>query len=139
MGNRKDWKKTKEIHWSDEKNQDFNEIGLKRKGVPQNYKYIRKSPIYWFFSHLLYYVIAKPLLWPYIFLHGVRTKNKKALKAFIDFKKENNEALNKAKEPKQKRKELFAERDKINKQIGELKEQKKVVIQEIENMKKIID
>ena len=63
----------------------------------------------------------------------------KALKAFIDFKKENNEALNKAKEPKQKRKELFAERDQINKEIGQLKEQKKVVIPEIENMKKIID
>lgn len=82
MASRKDWKKTKTIHWKDEINQDFNEIGLKRKGVPQNYKYIRKSPIYWFFSHLLYYVIAKPLLWPFIFLHGVRTKNKKALKAF---------------------------------------------------------
>ena len=47
--------------------------------------------------------------------------------------------MNKAKEPKQKRKELFAERDQINKEIGQLKEQKKVVIPEIENMKKIID
>ena len=63
----------------------------------------------------------------------------KALKAFIDFKKENNEALNKAREPKQKRKELYTERDKISKEIGELKAQKDVVIPEIENMKKIVD
>lgn len=82
MGNKNDWKKTKTIHWKDESNQDFNELGLKRKGVPQDYKYIHRSPIFWFFSHLLYYCLAKPILWPYIFFHGVRTKNKKALKAF---------------------------------------------------------
>ena len=63
----------------------------------------------------------------------------KALKAFLDFKKENAEALNKTKEPRQKRKELYAQRDKISKEIGELKAQKDVVIPEIENMKKIID
>ena len=40
MGSRKDWKKTKEIHWSDEKHQDFNEIGLKRKGIPEGFKYL---------------------------------------------------------------------------------------------------
>ena len=62
-----------------------------------------------------------------------------ALKAFIDFKKENNEELNKTREPKQKRKELYAQRDKINEEIGKLKAQKDVVKPEIENMKKIVD
>ena len=62
-----------------------------------------------------------------------------ALKAFIDFKKENNEALNKTREPKQKRKELIEQRKKINDEIKELKEQKNIVKPEIENMKKIID
>ena len=76
----KDWKKTREIHWSDEKHQDFNELGLKRKGIPANYKYKHTSPVYWFFSHLLYYGLAKWIIGLYCICHGIRTKNKANLK-----------------------------------------------------------
>ena len=40
MASRKDWKKTKEIHWSDEKHQDFNEIGLNQisTSIPLRYE-----------------------------------------------------------------------------------------------------
>ena len=80
--NTNDWKKTKKIYWKDEFNQDFNELGLTRKGVPSNYKYKHTSPIYWFFSHILYYGLAKLVLGPYCILHGIKFKNKKVLKAF---------------------------------------------------------
>ena len=63
----------------------------------------------------------------------------KALKAFLDFKKENEEALNKTREPRKKRKELYEELNKIKKEIDKLKSQKDVVKPEIENMKKIVD
>ena len=62
-----------------------------------------------------------------------------AKKAFVDFKNEHQEELDKAKEPKKKRAELFKEREKIDKEIDQLKAQKDVVKPEIENMKKIID
>lgn len=80
MASRKDWKKTKEIHWSDEKHQDFNEIGLKRNGIPEGFKYKRTSKVYWFFSHALYYGLAKWIIGAYCILHGIRTENKQALK-----------------------------------------------------------
>ena len=78
--NTKDWKKTKEIHWSDERNQDFNELGLKRKGIPEGFKYKHTSKVYWFFSHLLYYGLAKWVIGIYVYLHGIRCKNKAVLK-----------------------------------------------------------
>ncbi len=76
----KDWKKTKEIHWTDEKNQDFNEIGLKRKGIPEGYKYKKTNPFYWLFSHAMYYGLAKWIIGLFCFFHGIRTKNKKVFK-----------------------------------------------------------
>ena len=62
-----------------------------------------------------------------------------AKKAFVDFKNEHQGELDKAKEPKKKRAELYKEREKIDKEIDQLKAQKYVVKPEIENMKKIID
>ena len=62
-----------------------------------------------------------------------------ALKAFLDFKKENSEALNKTREPKKERKELIEQRKKINDEIKQLKDQKSMVKPEIENMKKIVE
>ena len=49
----------------------------------------------------------------------------KVLKDFVDFKKENKDALNKVKEPKEKRKELFDKKDKLKKEIEKLKEKKR--------------
>ena len=63
----------------------------------------------------------------------------KTLKTFLDFKKENNETLNKTKEPKQKRKALYEQRDKLDKEIKELKAKKELKKPEIENINKIIE
>ena len=42
MAKKKDWEKSKTIYWSDELNDDFDEVGLKRPPVPKNYRYLRK-------------------------------------------------------------------------------------------------
>jgi uncharacterized coiled-coil DUF342 family protein len=63
----------------------------------------------------------------------------KALKAFLDFKKENNETLNKTKEIRNNRKKLYEERDKCNKEIDALQSQKEIKKPEIERINKIID
>ena len=50
-------------YYSDELNDDFAFTGITPKRIPSNYKYIHHSPIYKFFEFLLYFVIAKPLVW----------------------------------------------------------------------------
>lgn len=75
----KEWKKTKTIYWSDELNDDFDEVGLKRPEVPQGYKY-KRNFIYNFFGAILYHIIAKPILAIYCLCKGIRVKNKKNLK-----------------------------------------------------------
>lgn len=77
MTDNKNWKKTKTIYWSDELNDDFDEVLEKRPPVPENYRYERRGKIW---SGFLYYVIAKPILGLYCIFHGVRFKNKKNLK-----------------------------------------------------------
>ena len=77
----KEWKKTKTIYWSDELNDDFDEVGLKRPPVPEGYKYKRKNVLIIFFGAILYHLIAKPILAIYCFFKGIRVKNKKNLKA----------------------------------------------------------
>ena len=78
---KKEWKKTHTIYWKDELNDDFDEVGLTRISVPENYNYIRKGFFYNLCSNILYFVIAVPILafYTYVIL-GIRTKGKKNLK-----------------------------------------------------------
>ena len=76
----KEWKKTKTIYWSDELNDDFDEVGLTRPPVPEGYKYKRKNVSYNFFGAILYHIIAKPILAIYCLFKGIKVKNKKNLK-----------------------------------------------------------
>ena len=77
MAKHNEWKKSKTIYWKDELHDDFDELGLTRPSVPQNYKYIRSNPINNFFSGILYHVIAVPVLYIYCFFHGIRVENKR--------------------------------------------------------------
>ena len=77
----KEWKKTKTIYWSDELNDDFDEVGLSRPAVPEGYKYKRKNIISNFFGAILYHGLAKPIIGIYCLFKGIRVKNKKNLKA----------------------------------------------------------
>ena len=80
MGSKKDWKKTKTIYWKDEVNDDFDEVGLKRPGVPENYKYKRTNFINNFFSGILYHGIAKPFIGLYCFFKGIKIKGRENIK-----------------------------------------------------------
>lgn len=78
--NFKEVKKTKIAYYSDERRDDFNEVGLKRVPVPEGYKYKRTNPINNFFSGILYHGIAKPFIGLYCVCHGIRIKGRKNLK-----------------------------------------------------------
>lgn len=77
----REWKKTKVIYWSDELNDDFDDIGLDRPSVPKGYKYKRTNPINNFFSGILYHGIARPVLGLFCVLKGIKVKGRKNLRA----------------------------------------------------------
>lgn len=80
MKNRYEWEKTRTIYWSDELNDDFNDLGIDRPRLAANYKYVHKNIFVRLWDGLLYYGIAKPILATYCFFHGIRFKNRKVLK-----------------------------------------------------------
>ena len=80
MAGKKDWEKTLTIYWSDELNDDFDELGLERPKVPDNYNY-KRGPISNFLCSVLYHVFAKPFLGIYCYFHGIRYVGRKNLKA----------------------------------------------------------
>ena len=77
MKSNKEWKKTKIIYWSDELNDDFDEVGLERPPVPENYRYLRRFHV---LGWIFYYLIAKPWLGLYCIFHGIKVKGKENLK-----------------------------------------------------------
>lgn len=80
MASKQDWKKTRTIYWSDERNDDFDEVGLSRPQVPENYNYLKKNFFFNGIYFFLYNFIAKPCFGLYCFFKGIRFKNKKNLK-----------------------------------------------------------
>lgn len=78
--NFKEVKKTKIAYYSDERRDDFNEVGLKRVPVPEGYKYKRTNPINNFFSGIFYHGIAKPIIGLYCVCHGIRIKGRENIK-----------------------------------------------------------
>jgi glycosyltransferase involved in cell wall biosynthesis/1-acyl-sn-glycerol-3-phosphate acyltransferase len=53
----------KTYYYKDPINDDFALNGIKAKPLKKNFKYIRRNPIYKFFEFILYFIIAKPLVW----------------------------------------------------------------------------
>lgn len=74
---KQDWKKTHTIYWSNELEDDFNQTISTRPEVPKDYHYGSKCK---FFSWVLYYLIAKPILGLYCFFHGIKVVGRKNLK-----------------------------------------------------------
>lgn len=79
MASKKDWEKTLTIEWSDELNDDFDEVGLQRPDIPENYKY-RRSAFSSFFFGLIYHGLAKPILGTYCLFKGIKFVGKNKLK-----------------------------------------------------------
>lgn len=68
------------VYYSDEKHQDFAKE-IKPKEINTNFKYIRKNPIYNFFSYVITCFIAIPILWVVAQIVAfTRVKNRKVLK-----------------------------------------------------------
>jgi len=81
MATSNDWKKTKTIYWSDELNDDFNEVGLDRPEVPEGYHYKRTNFFNNIVSGIFYHGIAKPILGLFCVCKGIRFVGKSNLKA----------------------------------------------------------
>lgn len=79
MASKKDWEKTLTIEWSDELNDDFDEVGLERPKIPEGYVYKRG-----FFSNLFGWLLAnlfaKPIFAIYCTFKGIRFVGRHNLK-----------------------------------------------------------
>lgn len=58
--------KVRTIYYSDPLNDDFAGTHIKQKQVDENYKYLHKNIFWRFFSNLIYYVFAIPIVWFYV-------------------------------------------------------------------------
>jgi len=76
----KDWKKTRKIYWSDEKHDDFNDLGNVRPDVPKGYKYKRTNVFFCIWAWALYHIIAVPILWVGMFFKGIRVEGRSHLR-----------------------------------------------------------
>jgi 1-acyl-sn-glycerol-3-phosphate acyltransferase len=55
----------KTVYYSDPLNDDFAGTGIPKKPLPKKFKFYHSNLLWFFFSSLLYYVIAIPVLWIY--------------------------------------------------------------------------
>ena len=69
------------IYYSDELNDDFAGTKIKTKTIDKNFKFIHKNPIWKFFSNILYYGLAIPIVYVFsVWFKRVTFVNKKAIK-----------------------------------------------------------
>lgn len=80
-GRKKKAREPKIVYYQDELNDDFAGTKINTKTIDKDFKYIRKNFIWRFFSWILYYIIAVPIVAFYCFvIRGVKIKNKKAVR-----------------------------------------------------------
>ena len=74
-------KNKKVFYYSDERNDDFMDLGIHKNTVDETFPYERKNPLWKAASAFLYYIVAIPVIWVYerLFLQ-VKFVNKSALK-----------------------------------------------------------
>lgn len=74
-------KQPKIIYYENELTDDFAGTKIKTKTIDAKFKFVHKNPIWKFFSFLIYYIVAIPIVWVYekVFLQ-VKFTNKKAVK-----------------------------------------------------------
>ena len=69
------------VYYDDPLNDDFAGNGIDKKPLPKKFKYVHKNPFYWFGSLLVYWLIAKPILWLVGKIgYGIRVQGKKNLR-----------------------------------------------------------
>ncbi|MCQ2742830.1 MAG: 1-acyl-sn-glycerol-3-phosphate acyltransferase [Bacilli bacterium] len=74
-------KKNREIYYSDLLNDDFAGTNIKQTKMSPNFKYVHKNPIWRFFSGMVFYVVAVPIIWVACLFLGIKVVGKKNLKS----------------------------------------------------------
>ena len=73
--------KNKTIYYSDELNDDFASLGIKKKPLGDDFEYIHKNILWNTCSFVIYRMIAQPLVFVFVKVaHRQRFKNRKVLK-----------------------------------------------------------
>ena len=73
--------KNKTIYYSDELNDDFASLGIKKKPLGDDFEYIHKNRLWNTCSFVIYRMIAQPLVFVFVKVaHRQRFKNRKVLK-----------------------------------------------------------
>ena len=73
--------KNKTIYYSDELNDDFASLGIKKKPLGDDFEYIHKNILWNTCSFVIYRMIAQPLVYVFVKVaHRQRFKNRKVLK-----------------------------------------------------------
>ncbi|MCI7607480.1 MAG: 1-acyl-sn-glycerol-3-phosphate acyltransferase [Spirochaetales bacterium] len=74
-------KEKKVVYYKDEANDDFAQLGIKRKPLGEDFEYIHKNIIWNTCSFVVYRMIAQPLVYVFVKVaHKQRFKNRKVLK-----------------------------------------------------------
>lgn len=74
--------KNKTIYYSDELNDDFASLGIKKKPLGDDFEYIHKNILWNTCSFVIYRMIAQPLVFVFVKVaHRQRFKNRKVLKS----------------------------------------------------------
>ena len=78
-------KETKVVYYSDELNDDFAQLGIKRKPLGEDFEYIHRNPIWNTCSFVVYRLIAQPLVFVFVKVaHRQKFKNRKVLRKATD-------------------------------------------------------
>ena len=76
-------KPKKTIYYHDLQNDEFSGTKIKRRPLPENYKYYRKNPFYRAFAWFLYYLIAFPIIYLVVRFYGYRLKGAKKMRKLM--------------------------------------------------------
>ena len=78
-------KETKVVYYSDELNDDFAQLGIKRKPLGEDFEYIHRNLIWKTCSFVVYRLIAQPLVFVFVKVaHRQKFKNRKVLRKATD-------------------------------------------------------
>ena len=73
----------KTIYYDNLLEDEFSGTKIKRKPLPENYKYYRKNPFYRAFAWFVYYLIAFPIIYLVVRFYGYRLKGAKKMRKLM--------------------------------------------------------
>lgn len=78
-------KPKKIVYYKDPLNDEFSGTKIKRKPLPENYKYVHKNIFYRAFAWFFYYIIALPIIWFVLkFIFHYKVKGNKRIRGIMN-------------------------------------------------------